>query len=43
VSIDVCADCSIISEVAGYRSTTANEKSWRSRPNEIKVSPKSCR
>jgi len=43
MSIDLCPYCSIISKVAGYRSTKTNEKSLRSRPNEIKVSPKSCR
>jgi hypothetical protein len=42
-SIDLCPDWSIILKVAGYRPTKTREKSLRSRPNEIKVSPKSCR
>jgi hypothetical protein len=34
---------SIVLKVAGYRPERTNEKSLRSRPNEIKISPNSCR
>jgi hypothetical protein len=42
VSINLCLDWSAVLKVAGYQSK-AREKSLRTRPNEIKISPNSCR